>query len=430
MISKLAYIFKKYRSSNYLKNILGQAGWMTLGQLIPVIFSPILTRIYDEYALAEITGMMTLGSLVLVFSSLNLNSPIIIEQDGDNSRQLLVTALITSTAVSGTLFAAIVLFPDFFISNFKIDNVAYFVPLYVLCFSIVNILYSWQIRIKRFSRKAHAKIIESVSYILLALLAFAIAGENIWGIALGKIGGLVVALLFMIFFSRKAFIRPSIDKAFSLIKKYRDFPLFNMPSTFINVLSLQILVVFIGVYYTKSDLGFFSLANMVVLAPVALISQSISDIFFQKVVENYNEANYQKTRLVFYNTLLLLSAIGVPIFLILLLGSQGLFPLIFGDNWKITGLLASILSFVFLFKVIISPLGVILLAINRVKTNSAWHLGRFIFLVALLYYAAGIKQVEFFTFIIYYVVGTSVSYLAYLAVIIFEIEKLPKPVNS
>ncbi|WP_224490197.1 lipopolysaccharide biosynthesis protein [Robertkochia flava] len=426
MISRLVNILGKYRSSSYLKDILGQAGWMSLGQLIPVIFSPILTRMYDEYALAEVTGMMTLGSLVLVFSCLNLNSPIIIEKDDENSKQLLITGLSTSFVISIILLLSIYLFPQFFITNFKIDNVAYYVPLYVLSFSFVNLLFSWQIRVKRFTRKAHAKIIESVSYILLALLAFALANSNIWGLALGKIGGLVIALIYMFLCSRNILIKPDWKKAINLIKKYRDFPLFNMPSTFINVLSLQILIIFLGIYYSKSELGFFSLANMVVLAPVALISQSISDIFFQKVVENFNQKNFQKTRLVFYNTLLLLTIIGVPIFLILLFGSKRLFPLIFGSNWQTTGVLASMLSFIFLFKVIISPLGVILLAINRVKTNSLWHMGRFIFLMAILFYAADIKKVEFFTFILYYIVGTAISYISYLIIIILEIERLPK----
>ena len=60
--------------SEYFSNIISQAGLVLVAQLIPICFSPILTRVFDENAFAELTGLVSLSSILLVFSSLKLEN--------------------------------------------------------------------------------------------------------------------------------------------------------------------------------------------------------------------------------------------------------------------------------------------------------------------------------------------------------------------
>ena len=66
-----------------------------------------------------------------------------------------------------------------------------------------------------------------------------------------------------------------------------------MPSSLINVLSLQILIIFLGIYYSKTEVGFFGLANMVILLPISFVGQAITSIFFQKIVEDIRLHNFK-----------------------------------------------------------------------------------------------------------------------------------------
>ena len=96
-----------------------------------------------------------------------------------------------------------------------------------------------------------------------------------------------------------------------------------MPSNFVNVLGLQLLVMFIGYHFTKQEFGYFGLANMLILLPISFISQSVSSILFQKATVLYNDEEFHELRKTFFQTSKLLLAIGLPGFLICFLEENG-----------------------------------------------------------------------------------------------------------
>lgn len=413
-----------FSKTDYLKNIVGQAGIVFIAQLIPIAFSPLISRVYDENALAEITGLVSLSSLFLAFTSFKLGSAIVIEKDEYKSRQLMV--LIFMINIFTVLIATVILFTfkDFFVNSFKIDKIIYFVPIFILSFSLCGTFDAWFVRQKKFKYKAYGKIIESVAYLIFAFSVYFVIDENTFGLALGRIIGVVLAVLFLIKLSNFKFPRYTWGDLKSLLVKYKEFPLHNMPSNFINVISIQILVIFLGLFYAKSEVGFFGLANMVILAPISFVSQAVSSIYFQKITEDVNKNNYKLAYHTFLKTFFLLTLIAVPGFLVLWFFSETLIPLIFGENWILTGKIAKLLSLVFLIQIIVGPIsGATLIPLGKIKLNAIWQYARFSFMAIGLLLMAYVYKLDFLAFIEAYSYFTVISYSVYFFIIYSVIKK-------
>jgi len=410
--------------NNYFKDIFNQATLVFVAQLIPVVFSPIISRIYNEEAIAEITGLISLSSILMVFSSLKLENAIVIEKDTNKAKQIISTCFLIITIYSLLVLIIIILFNETLINVFKLDSTIYLVPIYIFIFSLLNVLNFWFVRIKKFKLKAISKIIESIIYILFSISLFFLIGNNQIGLALGKILGVIIALIVLYKLSSLKLGKISAEKFKKILFKYKEFPLYNAPSNLANVIGLQLLVVFIGIYFSKEEFGFFGLANMIIIIPISFISQSVASIFFQKITEHYQNNNLIELKKTFYKTFTLLLSIGVPAFIILYVGSEYIFSFIFGGQWVISGKIARILSLVFLSQLVVSPLGVFLIAIEEIKLNSYWQYGRFIFVGIVIFISLEILSLNFMDFIKYYSVSIFFIYSIYLIIMLVKLKKL------
>lgn len=424
ILSKILYKVKLFSKTDYLKNIVSQAGIVFIAQLIPIVFSPLISRVYDENALAEVTGMVSLSSIFLVFSSFKLGQAIVLEKDEYKARQIMVLIFYINLLTFALGSILLFLFDQFFIKSFKLDHIIYFVPIYISFYSLFGTFDGWFIRQKKFKNRAFAKIIESVTYLIFAFVIYLLVSGNTYGLAIGKIFGIILGVLFLVKLSQFKF--PSynwVDLKLLLIK-YKEFPLHSMPSNFINVISLQILVIFLGIFYSKSEVGFFGLANMVILAPISFVSQAVSSIYFQKIVEEVNSESFKMAYKTFLKTFLLLTLIAVPGFLILWFGSEKLIPMIFGSNWITTGKVAKSLALVFLIQIVVSPIsGSTLIPYGKIKLNAIWQYTRFLFMAIGMWFMAAKMKMQFLDFIEGYGYLTFLSYSLYFIIILRIVKK-------
>lgn len=414
----------KVLNTEYFKNIFNQAVLVLIAQLIPIVLSPIITRLYDENAVAEITGLVSFSSILLVFSSLKIENAIVLENDNSKAKEVVLLTMALSVIYAIISIVIVLVFQDQIAKIFKVTRIIKYIPLYILSYSLLNILNFWFVRLKKFKLKAYSKLIESIFYVIILCLLYSVIGKNQYGLAFGKIFGVLIAFLTLFKYSKIKIKRVPIVNLKKLLIKYKEFPIHNAPSNLINVIGLQLLIVFIGAYFSKENFGFFGLANMVILIPISFISQSVGSIFFQKISENFILKKYSFVKKTFYQTLIMLLIIAVPIYIIIYSFSEQLFVFVYGENWLMSGKIAKMLALVFLFQMTVSPLGVFLIAINKVKVNAYWQYGRFIFMGVVMYILLNQIKVPFLSFIYFYSFAVAFVYIAYLIIMIVELNKL------
>ncbi|AGA80579.1 oligosaccharide flippase family protein [Echinicola vietnamensis] len=414
--------------SSYFRLIANQAIYVIIAQLIPVICSPILTRVYDENGMAEVTGLVSLCSILIVASTGKLENALVLEKNKGRIKDVLGLNTLFAFIFFVIVFALVFIFKDFLVRSFKLNHTVYLVPFYVLFYAFFNILNYWFIREKKFTLKAISKIVESIIYVALALLVAKVFGRNEFGLAIGKITGVIIGCLFLFLKAKSSLpvVKYNFKSMKNIFLKYKDFPLHNVPSNMINIVGIQLIVVFLGIYYTKEEVGYFGLANMIVVLPVSFVAQTISNIFFEKVVESFKSGKVSEVKSTFLNTLGILLLFGIPVFLTLKFYGEDIIVLIFGKDWEISGKVVEIISLVFISQILVSPLGIILVGINKIKLNAYWQYGRFILMVFLLFIGADLLRLDYFDLLFLYSIGVLVSYVFYLVIIFKSVFGLGK----
>src|SRR5690606_8853239 len=91
-----------------------------------------------------------------------------------------------------------------------------------------------------------------------------------------------------------------------------------------------------------------------------------------KATEDYNLKG--TFRNVYMKTLKSLSLVSLPIVIIVLLFGATLFEFVFGEEWRMSGVIAQVLILMFVMKLIVSPLSYTWYIINRLNERLYIHL--------------------------------------------------------
>ena len=174
------------------------------------------------------------------------------------------------------------------------------------------------------------------------------------------------------FISTALFLKKSLIKIkptkniqiFEIAKKFKKFPSFNTPMVFANTLSNELPVFFLATYFPSETLGYFLLANRLIVIPMNLVGTAINKVYFQKASETFNK-NKKNLFPLYINTTKNLILLGLPPLFMFYFSSDFIVDLIFGDKWVVTGQIMKIIAFTAFFKFITSPIGTSFTIINK-----------------------------------------------------------------
>jgi O-antigen/teichoic acid export membrane protein len=208
---------------------------------------------------------------------------------------------------------------------------------------------------------SHYKLI-SISRILKTTFTLGLSVLFIFGkpdynsLLISELVGLTASFFFLV---RNANIKLwndelQVSQLRTFARKFKKFPIYNIPSDFMNISSAQFPPFFINVYFGSVVTGHFSLMKRVIDAPVSLLSSSVLEIFRQEASLEYSENG--SCRKVFISTSKKLLFISLVPFSLLFFFSPILFTSYLGEGWAEAGYYAQIFSVYYFFKFISSPL--------------------------------------------------------------------------
>jgi O-antigen/teichoic acid export membrane protein len=118
-------------------------------------------------------------------------------------------------------------------------------------------------------------------------------------------------------------------------REYYKFPGFNLPNNLLNSLSNSLPVFLISAYFGAAQLGLYSLGFTMIFRPMNLITNSMEQVFSQRLIMKYNQA---ESIWLDFKTLLKRSIqIGFIPFLLAGLFGPFIFRSIFGAEWEVSG---------------------------------------------------------------------------------------------
>ena len=331
-----------------------------IAQILGIIFVPILTRIYPPAIYGTLAVFSSLLSLLIVWSSMKYELAIPLEENEDDAEYLLILSFFIVCISTIILLVILTFSGDFLAGIFHFEFIAPYYWLFCFGFfgiSVYQILTYWALRSKDYITITRTRIVQStcgsVSKIILGLLSFGsfglICGEIIGRmVGIGTLGRTVLPKIWL------SIHVLDFHKLKSLAHRYRKFPIFSLPSGFINELSLQAPTLLLASMFGFGIAGLFSLSYTMLVLPVALVSGSMSQVYSAECSELFRKKSVDILAL-YLSTTKKLFMFGAPIILFGAVISPFLFPIIFGSAWKDSGIFVLPLSILVIAQFVVSP---------------------------------------------------------------------------
>lgn len=318
-----------------------------LAQLIPMLFYPILGRIYSPTEFGLLATIMSITSIIAVLSTGRYEASILITETKQDAVNIILFIILLSLSVC--IVSYIVLMGcsshlAIWLKEPMLEKWLFICPISAFSIVIYNCYNEWCVRNKYFAYLSINKISNS-GFIVLSKFSFGIsklvADGLIWGDLLGRVLSAIGCVYRMISRDGRLFVNTSFKRMRELCGYYKDCPQFILPGALMDTVVSQLPVLLFAGFYGGTVVGFFSMSMALLSIPASVLGVAISDVFRQKANEIYvREQNFRNFLL---KTLKISTCIIVPIAAILMFVLPSIFTFVLGDNWRMSGIYAMIL---------------------------------------------------------------------------------------
>lgn len=327
----------------FIKNVIILSSGTAVAQIIGMLLSPIITRIYGPEAYGLMGTFSAIISIITPIAALTFPIAIVLPKREENAKGLIKLSLIICTIISIIVAISLLLFQEQIIRLFQLDEVEsyiYLIPLVILFAGLLQVIEQWLIRTKQFSISAKATLLQSII----------VNGGKVVGGLFSPVASVLILLtslnqglkaVLLILFTRKSnkkLLGIPVKERVSikeLFKKYRDFPMFRAPEVFLNAISGSLPILLLTSLFGPISAGFYSIGRTVLNIPSQLIGNSVGDVFYPRISEAANN-NENLTKLIKKATFYLGIAGAIPYGIVIIFGPW-LFGFVFGDDWVTAG---------------------------------------------------------------------------------------------
>ena len=378
-----------------------------LAQLVVFSSLPILSRLYTPIEFGEFAIFVSLVSILSVVSSGRYELAIMLPSIKKDYLAITKLSIQISVVFSALVGLGLLMAGSYFEFS-SIEKSLIVVAL--ISIGINRALQYFNNKKQDYNIMAKAKVLQSTSQVLVQLSTFSFGTLGLIG---GHIIGFVVGLIHLLplNFKKLKFNKVTV-KDFALLKKYSDFPRYSVIGALADTTAIQLPVLIFSKYIGAYEVGVFSFALRVVSAPMTLMSTAITQVLYNNFVSDSKHGNLL---LLTFKSAIVLFLVYLPIHLFLITYSESLFKVAFGDEWVLSGYIATILSYIMWIRFIVSPLSPIVNLKGNVKYGVAWQILYFLSLFSTLYY---FRELEFESLLWVFVLHEIILYGIYFIIIL------------
>jgi O-antigen/teichoic acid export membrane protein len=391
--------------SDFSKNVVTLVTGTTIAQAIPVLISPVLTRLYSPEDFGIYAVYFSLVMIASVVATAKYEMAIVLPKTDDEARRVLSLSVLMSMISSAILLSIIlVAYPFIDERMMKEKFILLLLPAGVFLIGLSQSLHYYFNRHGRYKSLVKGRILRSTAYSLSAVLfgLFKPAGA---GLVVSDTSGYFANNIFL-WFKHKGLLKTSEfrwNELTMVAKRYINFPKYLIVSGFFEKGSGQAPVLFLNnLFSSTAGAGYFSLAQRMIITPADLISRAISDVFREKAGRDF--ANSGNCRSIFLSTFKKLLFLGVISFGIGYFIIEDLFRIVFGEAWAQAGVYAQIMMPMFFFQFVVSPLSIVFVIAEKQKYDLMMQALLLLmvaasFLVGHFYFGSIKTAIKLFTFV-------------------------------
>jgi O-antigen/teichoic acid export membrane protein len=407
----------RLKQSEFIKNVATLATGTTLAQAVSILTAPVLYRIYSKVDYGTLGLYLAITGVIGVFSTMQYTQPILLEKEDNEAKEIMWLNRVINIFVTLFVFLLVLMLGKYvgvLFNNEGITKWLYLIPISIFFAGQNEIFRVWANRKKKYKVMSFNAILTAI-LVPIVSISIGLFNKGPLGLFLGLLTSQVIppiVLLIVLSKNEDLGLKYFNWNAIRIkVKEYSSFPLYSLPSEFINRFTNQLPVFMLSAYASPATVGVYNLCVRMLGLPIQLIGGAIGEVFKQKASQDYNElSNFNN---IFKKTFNMLGLISIIPFLVIAFFGPELFGFVFGEKWIESGVFAQILIFMFLFKLIVSPLSYSFFIKGKLKEDMYWHI--YMFISNILIFLVGFRITESYNIILMvYSLNYSLIYLAYL----------------
>jgi O-antigen/teichoic acid export membrane protein len=364
------------KGARFIRDVLTLAGGAAASQAISIVSAPINTRLYTPSDYGALGAYMSVSGLASTSATLLFHYPIVLAEDEEEARRLVVLSLISSAFVAVLIAVSALLLGPTIARHLGVPQLrGWFLvlPFSTFCAGVGATCNSWVNRRGAYKLLASARFLATLVPVVVTIgLGLTVEGPT------GLLAGLASSHLFMaslsIWAARKVKLRVEDIGARdvrAVAQKYRAYPFFTLPTELIsnwtNWLPVHLLITFSG----ANAIGAYSMAARMLGMPSAFVGASVSEVFRQRAAEQFNATG--SCRPLLKQTAKSSLLVAGPVFLCIAIAGPTLFAFVFGEPWRDAGRVARLLSALFCLQFVVSPITVVYYIRGRLREDMVLH---------------------------------------------------------
>lgn len=345
-------------NGQFARSVTVLAGGTAGAQLLMILASPVLTRLYTPEDFGVLAVYASVLSLFTVISSMRYELAIPLPESDKEAAHITILSffiVIFMTIISGVVVIVAGSYVAKLLGTPKLADFFWLLPLGIFLIGTYQVFNYWALRTKNFPTIAKTKVRQTLSTVLIQVAGYKLGGiALVLGQAVGQGAGTITL-------GRPAIKSPEFrgwkwTDLKIVAKKYRDFPIFSTWAGFANTAGMQLPPLMLAAMFSPAIAGFYALAHRVLALPSGLIGGAIGNVFYINAAEDHRKGQLQP---LFENVLDKLVMVSIPIMVMLVFAGPILFEFVFGADWKQAGIFAQWMAIWVGMVFICSPLSVL-----------------------------------------------------------------------
>lgn len=359
---------KLHIKSEFLKSVVLLTSGTFMAQVVSYVATPVITRLFTPDEIGELGIFLRITAFITAIATARYELSLPLPKKDQHAFQLFRLSLRIATITLLLTFLIGLIYWG--IQGFSATNFWIVLMIVVGSFFMIfkNIGTNWAIRMSNYKAISASSILTSFTANGLKIVAGLLAFGSLGLIVATVIGG-GAAIIFFVkdYFNAKyqdGFQR-SKKKIQVLSKKYRDFPIYNLPHMFLDHGRELLVAFFVVLYFDQSVFGSYDHSFRMLKLPLALIGTAMGQVFFNRCSRMYKENKALLPML--KRTTLQLFLISIIPFSIVFFFGEDLFLWIFGAEWGLSGRISELLAPWLMINFVASPISTIPMVVEKQK---------------------------------------------------------------
>lgn len=347
----------------FVGNVLTLLTGTAFAQALGLAIYPIVTRMYSAADMGVFNLFMAFVGFIVTIAALRYDLAIVPAASDDEAATLLSLATRCNLVISllTTIVMAVFAMP---IAS-ALDSPA-LAPWLWLAGPMVFITAQTAVMGYWLNRKKHYSI-ASTNQMMQSLtmsgtrVGFGAFGSSVAGLLASQGLGFAVALTRLVVKTRSELKAPRAASLRQVASKYRRMPLVNGPNALVDAIRLNGITLLIGRFFEDETVGNFSVAWLLIQAPLSLINGALSQVFFQKMAVTPRGDMLRLVKGSLVRSLLL----GIIPFAMIWFAAPPLLPWVLGGDYHLVGVLAAALVPWLYLNLATSPVSMLFIVVQK-----------------------------------------------------------------